>query len=137
MVFQMFVMMTIFNIINARKLGEKEYNVFSNFFNNSKFIFIFLFIVGMQIWLCQSGGMIMRTSGLNMNQHLACIGVGAFGLIWGVLIKALMPARWFDSLSINEEEMEEEHAEHTFTASLRKSFRESLKAKGAKIDAIN
>ena len=133
----MFVMMTIFNIINARKLGEKEYNVFKDFFNNGKFILIFLFIVGMQIWLCQSGGMVMRTSGLTYDQHFACIGVGAFGLIWGVIIKACLPACWFDSLSINEEEMEEEQAEHTFTASLRKSFRESIKAKGAKIDSIN
>ena len=39
-VFQMFVFCQLFNQINARKLGEREFNVFENFFNNAMFIFI-------------------------------------------------------------------------------------------------
>jgi len=38
MVFQAFVFMQLFNQINARKLGDKEYNVFAGFFNNMLFL---------------------------------------------------------------------------------------------------
>lgn len=105
MVFQVFVMMTIFNIINARKLGDKEYNVFSRFFNNLKFIGIFLFIIIMQVWMCQNGGMVMRTTPLTLRQHLIVGAFGAFELIWGLIIKAALPSHLFDGLAINEEEM--------------------------------
>jgi len=40
-VFQAFVFMQLFNIINARKLGNKDYNVFESFFNNGYFLVIF------------------------------------------------------------------------------------------------
>jgi hypothetical protein len=47
MVFQAFVMCQIFNMINARKLGDREFNVFHSFFNNFRFLLIFLIIFGM------------------------------------------------------------------------------------------
>lgn len=50
-VFQAFVMMTIFNILNARKLGDKEYNIFSNFFNNVYFFLILILITLGQFWI--------------------------------------------------------------------------------------
>lgn len=95
LVFQCFVMMTIFNIINARKLGEFEYNVFSNFFNNMKFWLIFAIIFGGQIFMVQNGGQIVRTSGLTLNQLYWCTGIGAFSLIWALFIKKFIPASWF------------------------------------------
>jgi hypothetical protein len=48
---------------------------------------------------------VTRTSGLNWEQQEICAGIGAFSLVWAVIIKLIMPARWFDSLSINEDEM--------------------------------
>lgn len=120
-------MMQVFNLINARKLGDREFNVFSGFFNNFRFLLIFLIIFGAQIFICQKGGQVARTAGLNMNQQYICAGIGAFSLIWGVIIKLIMPSRWFDFLSINEEPMEEKEAAQSFTASLRKSFRQSIK----------
>ncbi|MFO0117919.1 MAG: hypothetical protein ACK521_10035 [bacterium] len=38
-----------------------------------------------------------------------------------------MPARWFDCLAINEEEMPDKDAEQSFVTSMRKSFRQSIK----------
>lgn len=64
-VFQSFVMMTIFNIINARKLGDKEYNIFSNFFNNGYFFIILFLITFGQFWIVQNGGMLMRVTSLD------------------------------------------------------------------------
>jgi Ca2+ transporting ATPase len=40
-VFQVFVFMQIFNLINARKLGSDTYNVFEGFFDNWMFLMIF------------------------------------------------------------------------------------------------
>lgn len=42
LIFNTFVLMQVFNEINARKLGDKEYNVFHGFFNNILFLFIIL-----------------------------------------------------------------------------------------------
>jgi Ca2+ transporting ATPase len=39
-VFQAFVFMTLFNQINARKLGSRDFNVFAGFFNNWLFLLI-------------------------------------------------------------------------------------------------
>ena len=99
-VFQTFVMMTVFNIINARKLGEREFNVFSHFCNNYKFIFIFFVIFGFQLAIVEYGGQIVRSATLTTEQNLICIGIGAFSLIWGVIIKLVLPARWFNFLAI-------------------------------------
>jgi len=127
MVFQSFVMMQVFNLINARKLGDREFNIFHGFFNNFRFLLIFLMIFGAQIFICQNGGQVARTAGLNWNQHYICAGIGAFSLIWGFIIKLIMPSRWFDFLAINEEEMQEKEAEASFVTSMRKSFRQSIK----------
>jgi Ca2+ transporting ATPase len=43
--------MQIFNEINARKLGVKEYNVFSGFFNNPLFILILVSTMVVQYFL--------------------------------------------------------------------------------------
>jgi Ca2+ transporting ATPase len=51
MIFNTFVFMQVFNQINSRKLGENEFNVFENFFNNSLFIGIMLVTVFVQILL--------------------------------------------------------------------------------------
>ena len=40
MIFNTFVFMQIFNEINARKIKDKEFNVFENFFNNPLFLVI-------------------------------------------------------------------------------------------------
>lgn len=41
-VFQIFVLMQLFNIINARKIGEGELNVFTGIFKNGKFILVLI-----------------------------------------------------------------------------------------------
>jgi len=42
MIFHAFVFMQVFNEINSRKLGEREFNVFEGFFNNWLFLFIII-----------------------------------------------------------------------------------------------
>ena len=118
-------MMTIFNLLNARKLGEREFNIFHNFFNNFRFIAIFIGIGVAQLAIVEYGGQVVRTSTLNTMQNVFCISVGAFSLIWGVIIKLIMPACLFNWLAVNEKEMTKEESESGFVTSVRKSFRES------------
>ena len=56
LVFQSFVMMQVFNLLNARKLGEREFNIFHNFFNNFRFLAIFIGIFAAQMAIVEYGG---------------------------------------------------------------------------------
>jgi len=76
-------MMQVFNEINARKLGDKEYNVFKGFFNNWLFISIIIFTIIVQCTLVQYGGIPLRCVPLTPEQHGICIALGAFSLIHG------------------------------------------------------
>ena len=51
MIFNTFVFMQIFNEINARKIKDKEFNVFQNFFNNPLFLLIEVVTIAVQILL--------------------------------------------------------------------------------------
>ena len=132
--FQSFVMMTIFNIINARKLGDKEYNIFSNFFNNGYFFIILFLITFGQFWIVQNGGMLMRVTSLDKEQFLICAVLGALTLPWGILIKFALPSNYFEKFQINEEEMKEEEASSSIVGSIRKSssFKDSFKSSSSK-----
>jgi hypothetical protein len=57
-----------------------------------------------------------------------CLGIGAFSLIWGVIIKLILPARLFDSLALPEKPMTDVEAAGSFVASMRKTARKSTKA---------
>ena len=64
-IFQVFVFMQIFNLINSRKIGD-ELNVFSHFFNNKWFIIIFLTTITIQMILVEIGGRFVKTYALDM-----------------------------------------------------------------------
>lgn len=135
MLFQTFVFMQVFNEINSRKLGEREFNVFAGFFNNWLFLFITVVTVVVQIALVQYGGFPVRCVPLTTNQHLVCIGIGGFSLILGVFIK-FIPSRIFSFMKLNNKD-----TEHTLKSgpvnSLRKSLtlsmRKKLEKEGGKV----
>ena len=43
-------------MLNARKLGEREFNIFHNFFNNFRFLAIFIGIFAAQMAIVEYGG---------------------------------------------------------------------------------
>lgn len=55
-IFQVFVFLQIFNLINARKIAEGELNVFTGFFNNKMFIIVMILTILIQILLVEVGG---------------------------------------------------------------------------------
>ena len=132
MIFHSFVFMQVFNEINARKLGAKEFNVFAGFFNNWLFQTVIVITIIVQCALVQYGGIYIRAAPLSWDLHLICIGVGFCSLFMGVLIK-LLPASWFTKFQVNEEIMTDDEAKHALTAKFKKSFRESRSLSKRKI----
>lgn len=100
-VFNSFVFMQVFNQLNARKLEDGEFNVFSGIFSNLPFIGIVLVTIVVQLAMVEFGGKMVKCWPLNMQQNLICIFIGFLELPWGVLIK-FIPFRFFDCLSLED-----------------------------------
>jgi magnesium-transporting ATPase (P-type) len=86
--FNTFMMMNIFNQINCRKLGLKDFNVFERIYNN----LLFIIIVGGEFvaqWAMVSfGGKLFRTTPLPFSMVLASVLFGAGSLLVSVILKA-------------------------------------------------
>jgi len=90
--YHVFVFLQLFNLINCRKDGPKDYNVFAKFFHNwyflavlfGEFAFQFLFPSPM-----------IRTTTLSKREWGACLMLGATALIMSVLLKCT-PERWLE-----------------------------------------
>uniref|UniRef100_A0A8C2GLB0 Calcium-transporting ATPase n=1 Tax=Cyprinus carpio TaxID=7962 RepID=A0A8C2GLB0_CYPCA len=84
-IFNTFVLMQLFNEINARKIhGER--NVFDGIFGNPIFCSIVLGTFGVQIVIVQFGGKPFSCAPLNVEQWLWCLFVGVGELLWGQVI---------------------------------------------------
>ncbi|CAF3617423.1 unnamed protein product [Rotaria sp. Silwood1] len=81
MVFNAFVLMTLFNEINSRKLhGER--NVFKGMFRNPVFCGILLFCFGAQIIIVTFGGKVFSCARLDIKQWAWSFLFGVGSLIW-------------------------------------------------------
>ena len=130
-IFNAFVFLQIFNFLNARKLKPNEYNVLSHFFNNPMFIIIEVLIIGLQIIFIQFGGSAMHTTGLDIQHYLACAGIGAGGLIIGLVIKAI-PSKVFNNIKLfREEEIARDQLDFTTQGSLRRRTTLKYKSQGS------
>ncbi|XP_023444977.1 plasma membrane calcium-transporting ATPase 1 isoform X2 [Dasypus novemcinctus] len=91
-VFNTFVLMQLFNEINARKIhGER--NVFEGIFNNAIFCTIVLGTFVVQIIIVQFGGKPFSCSELTIEQWLWSIFLGMGTLLWGQLISTIPTSR--------------------------------------------
>ncbi|XP_054910602.1 plasma membrane calcium-transporting ATPase 1a isoform X2 [Poeciliopsis prolifica] len=91
-VFNTFVLMQLFNEINARKIhGER--NVFEGVFNNLIFCSIVLGTFIIQILIVQIGGKPFSCVALTLDQWLWCTFLGFGSLIWGQVISSIPTSR--------------------------------------------
>ncbi|XP_057693208.1 plasma membrane calcium-transporting ATPase 1-like isoform X2 [Corythoichthys intestinalis] len=115
MVFNTFVLMQLFNELNARKIhGER--NVFDGVLDNPIFCSIVLGTFLIQVLIVQFGGKPFSCVSLSIEQWLWCIFLGFGSLLWGQLVSSI-PTRWLKFLKtaghgtkqeeIPEEELEE------------------------------
>ncbi|XP_071059309.1 plasma membrane calcium-transporting ATPase 3-like isoform X4 [Pseudochaenichthys georgianus] len=87
-VFNVFVMMQLFNEINARKIhGER--NVFEGIYKNPIFCSVVLGTFILQIVIVQFGGKPFSCTALTIDQWLWCVFIGVGELLWGQLISAI------------------------------------------------
>ncbi|XP_047540844.1 plasma membrane calcium-transporting ATPase 2 isoform X4 [Vanessa atalanta] len=84
-IFNTFVMMTLFNEINARKIHGQR-NVFQGLFTNPIFYSIWIGTAFSQVIIIQFGGMAFSTAALTIDQWLWCLFFGAGTLVWGQLV---------------------------------------------------
>ncbi|XP_019588202.1 plasma membrane calcium-transporting ATPase 2 isoform X3 [Rhinolophus sinicus] len=91
-IFNTFVMMQLFNEINARKIhGER--NVFDGIFRNPIFCTIVLGTFAIQIVIVQFGGKPFSCAPLQLDQWMWCIFIGLGELVWGQVIATIPTSR--------------------------------------------
>ncbi|XP_041836076.1 plasma membrane calcium-transporting ATPase 2 isoform X4 [Melanotaenia boesemani] len=123
-IFNTFVMMQLFNEINARKIhGER--NVFDGIFRNPIFCSIVFGTFAVQIVIVQFGGKPFSCQPLNLEKWMWCVFLGLGELVWGQVIATIPNSRLRflrragqltqkDELpeeDVNEENEEIDHAE--------------------------
>jgi len=79
LVFNIFVMLQLFNQVNARKIYGEE-DVMQGVLSNKLFVYILTAELALQALIVQFGGDAFGTRPLNLAQWAACIGFGALGL---------------------------------------------------------
>ena len=93
-VFNIFVVMQIFNMINCRVIND-EINIFDGIFNNSTYCVIFLIIFGGQAIITEFGSKALKVSpyGLHYSHWIIAIGLGFTTWIVSFVFK-FVPDTW-------------------------------------------
>lgn len=87
----MFVLLQVFNEINARKLKAEEANIFENFFNNKLFLVIVVSTIIIQLTMVKYGGESLKTVELSFKENLLCLLLGSTSLLTCLLSKTILP----------------------------------------------
>lgn len=90
--FNVFVLLQIFNEINARKLKHEEINVFKNFFNNPLFVAILILTFIVQLSIVKLGGKSLKTVDLTFEENIICLLLGSLSLFAAFVEKTILPA---------------------------------------------
>ncbi|XP_067624865.1 plasma membrane calcium-transporting ATPase 3-like [Eurosta solidaginis] len=115
-IFNTFVMMTMFNEINARKIHGQR-NVLEGLFTNPIFYTIWIFTMISQVLIIQYGKAAFFTKALSLDQWLWCIFFGIGTLVWGQIITSVptrklpkilswgrgQPEEYTDAMQLGEE----------------------------------
>uniref|UniRef100_A0AC35FMI3 Calcium-transporting ATPase n=1 Tax=Panagrolaimus sp. PS1159 TaxID=55785 RepID=A0AC35FMI3_9BILA len=108
-VFNAFVMMTLFNELNARKIhGER--NIFKGLFSNPIFYCIWIITFALQVVIVEFGGEWFSTAPLEWHLWLACLGFGVGTLIWGQIVNFIPVKCCSDKLEVGSEEQQIEES---------------------------
>ena len=108
--FDVFVFLQVFNSINARKLNQKEINIFEGIKDNIYYILVQSFIVLGQIILVTFGGRAVRTQPLSIIQHFVCALIASLSLGVGYCVK-MIPFDMTEKIVKTKEEIDLENEE--------------------------
>lgn len=84
-IFNTFVLMTLFNELNARKIHGQR-NIFEGIFTNPIFYSIWVITWVSQVVIIQYGKMAFSTKALTLEQWLWCLFFGVGTLLWGQIV---------------------------------------------------
>ncbi|XP_030748685.1 plasma membrane calcium-transporting ATPase 2 isoform X2 [Sitophilus oryzae] len=87
-IFNSFVMMTLFNEFNARKIHGQR-NIFEGIFTNPIFYTIWIGTTAAQVVIIQYGGVAFATKALTLEQWFWCLFFGIGTLLWGQLVTTI------------------------------------------------
>jgi Ca2+ transporting ATPase len=132
-VFNIFVFLQIFNIINSRKIEAQEFNVFKDFFNNGLFIFVIILTIVCQLAIIEVGGEATKTTAFSMQQNLISIGLGFTSLIWGFILK-FTPVQWWQWINLSDKPVEEDDRASIATAFKKSKLRKQSSTIRKKVD---
>jgi len=93
MIFNVFVLMTLFNEINARKIHGQR-NVFKGFFSNPIYYVIWISTFVSQVLIIEFGSLLFSTVPLNIEQWTWSVLLGVGTLLWQQVVTSV-PTAWF------------------------------------------
>jgi len=98
-IFNTFIFLCFFNLINCRTVGAKDFNVFSHFFNNWMFIFILALIFVMQWVWCNYVFFLFNTYQISAKDFWTCVVWGATPLAVSAIVKCT-PEHWVEKMPV-------------------------------------
>lgn len=109
-VFNVFVLLQLFNEINCRRI-HGEWNVFEGLLRSYMFMFIWVLVLGLQIIMIELGSYAFSThfEGLTIQQWLICIAFGLLPLPWRFVLM-LVPSKLFKKYGKQELDIQKEGA---------------------------
>jgi len=102
-IFNTFIFLCFFNLINCRTVGIRDYNVFSNFFGNWMFLFILLIIFVAQYVWCNYVFFLFNTYQISAQDFWTCVVWGATPLAISAIVK-MSPEHWVEKMPIKIDE---------------------------------
>lgn len=119
-VFNIFVVMSIFNILNARIINDSK-NIFSGVFRNPVFCIIFVFISLAQVIIVEFGSLALKVSagGLHGYHWLIAVILGLSTWVMAFLFK-LIPDNWCPQFGKKGDEEATETPKKEGSGSIRK-----------------
>ena len=96
-----------------------------------------MIIIIVQITLVYIGGRAFKTVPLDTVEQIVCVSIGCFSLIWGLIIKLIMPPKMFDWMSIDEKELDDKEVLDTVQGQFRRSYRHSRTMRNSSVKVHN
>eukprot|EP00826_Nyctotherus_ovalis_P045829 TRINITY_DN5107_c0_g1_i3.p1 TRINITY_DN5107_c0_g1~~TRINITY_DN5107_c0_g1_i3.p1 ORF type:complete len:701 (-),score=233.66 TRINITY_DN5107_c0_g1_i3:128-2230(-) len=133
-IFHIFVLMQIFNELTCRRFKSNEFYIFDDFFNNWRFIVIFIITLGVQILIIESavtsssgnksfGELIFKITSIGFKQQVMCALIAMNVVTWALICKLLIPEKLFSFVKVNESPMTDVEIARGTVARIRKSRR--------------
>lgn len=94
-IFNTFVFLQLFNFINCRKIGPRDFNVFEAPLHNMYFLVVFAGTAAAQVLMCECFPTLTGTVSLSRSEWGACVAVGATPLLISAALK-ITPVAWVE-----------------------------------------